>query len=46
VRWALISHGKFTVHSLYTHCSFPSVRDLKIEVLWHTKMPLKIKNFV
>jgi hypothetical protein len=46
VKWALNSHGQFTVHSLYTHWTFPDVRDLKMEELWHSKMPLKIKNFV
>jgi hypothetical protein len=33
VKWALTSHGQFTVHSLYTHWSFPGVRDLKLEEL-------------
>jgi hypothetical protein len=46
VRWALTSHGQFIVHSLYVHWSFPEVRDLKMEELWHSKLPLKIKNFV
>jgi hypothetical protein len=46
VRWVLTPHGQFTVQSLYTHWSFPGVRDIKIEELWHSKMPLKIKNFV
>jgi hypothetical protein len=26
--------------------TFHGVRDLMIEELWHSKMPLKIKNFV
>jgi hypothetical protein len=43
---AVTSHGQFTMHSLYTHWTFPSVRDLKMEELWHSKMSLKIKNFV
>jgi hypothetical protein len=46
VRWALTSHDQFTMHSLYVHWSFSGVRDLKIEELWHSKLPLKIKNFV
>jgi hypothetical protein len=46
VKWALTPHGQFTVQSLYTHWSFPGVRDLKMEELWHSKMPLKVKNFI
>jgi hypothetical protein len=46
VKWALTSHGQFTVHSLYTHLTFSGIKDLKMEELWHSKMPLKIKNFV
>jgi hypothetical protein len=46
VKWALTPHGLFTVHSLYIHWTFLGVRDIKIEELWHSKMPLKINNFV
>jgi hypothetical protein len=46
VKWALTPHGQFTVHSLYTHWSFLGVRYLKMEELWHSKMPLEVKNFV
>jgi hypothetical protein len=46
VRWALTSHGQFIVHYLYVHWLFPVVRDMKMEELWHSKLPLKIKNFV
>jgi hypothetical protein len=46
VRWALTPHGQFTTSSLYRHWTFPWVRDLMMEVLCHSKLPLKIKNFV
>jgi hypothetical protein len=46
IRWALTPHGQFTMHSLYVHWSFPEVRDLKMEELWHSKLPLKTKNFL
>jgi hypothetical protein len=46
VRWALTSHGQFIVHYLYVHWLFHVVRDMKMEELWHSKLPLKIKNFV
>jgi S-adenosylmethionine:diacylglycerol 3-amino-3-carboxypropyl transferase len=46
VRWALTKHGQFTSASLYRHCSFSGVLDVRMEDLWHSKLPLKIKNFV
>jgi hypothetical protein len=46
VRWALTSHGQFTMYSLHMHWLFPGVRYLKIEELWHSMLPLKVKNFV
>jgi hypothetical protein len=46
MRWALTPHDRFTTSSLYRHWSFPGVRDLMMDELWHSKLPLKIKNFV
>jgi hypothetical protein len=46
MRWALTKHGQFTTASLYRQCSFSRVLDVRMEDLWHSKLPLKIKNFV
>jgi hypothetical protein len=46
VRWMLTTHGGFTTASLYRHWSFPEVRDVIIEEMWRSKLPLKIKNFM
>jgi hypothetical protein len=46
VRWTLTPHDQFTTSSLYRHWTFPGVRDLMMEELWHSKLPLKIKIFV
>jgi hypothetical protein len=46
IRWALTPHEQFTTASLYRHCSFSRVVDVRIEDLWQSKLPLKIRNFV
>jgi hypothetical protein len=38
--------GQFTTASLYRFCTFPWVMDQKMEEMWHSKLPLKVKNFV
>jgi hypothetical protein len=45
MRWMLTSYGQFTSAFLYRHWSFVGVRDMKVEELWHSKLPLKIKTF-
>jgi hypothetical protein len=39
-------HDQFTTSSMYRHWFFPGVIDLMMEELWHSKLPLKNKNFV
>jgi hypothetical protein len=46
VIWMLTPHGQFTTASLYRFCTFPRVRDLKMEEMWQSKLPMKVKNFV
>jgi hypothetical protein len=46
VRWMLTPHGQFTTSSLYRFCTFPGVRNLKIEEMWRSKLHLKVKNFI
>jgi hypothetical protein len=46
IRWALSANGQFSTSSLYMHCSFPGVVDIRMEELWKSKLPLKIKNFL
>jgi S-adenosylmethionine:diacylglycerol 3-amino-3-carboxypropyl transferase len=46
VRWALTKNGQFSVASLYKHCVFSGVIDMRIEELWHSKIPLKVNFFV
>jgi hypothetical protein len=46
VRWALTNHGQFTIASLYRHCSFSGVLDVRMEDLWHSKLPLKQKLYL
>jgi hypothetical protein len=45
VRWCLTKNGQFTTASLYQHCSFWRVVDIRMEEMWNTKLPLKVKNF-
>jgi hypothetical protein len=42
VRWALTKNGQFSVASLYKHCVFSGVIDMRMEQLWHSKIPLKV----
>jgi hypothetical protein len=46
VRWALTNHGHFTIASLYKQCSFSGVLDVRMEDLWHSKLPLKQKLYL
>jgi hypothetical protein len=46
VRWMLTPHGQFITASLYRFCTFPGVRDFKMEEMWRSKLPLMVKNFV
>jgi hypothetical protein len=46
VKWMLTPNGEFTTSLLYRLCSFPGTRNLKIEETWHSRLPLKVKNFV
>jgi hypothetical protein len=45
MRWCLTKNGQFTTASLYQHCSFWRVVDIRMEEMWNTKLPLKVKNF-
>jgi hypothetical protein len=45
VRWMLTLHGQFTTSSFYRFCTITRVRNIKIEEMWHSKLPLKVKNF-
>jgi hypothetical protein len=46
VRWMLIPHEQFTTSMLYEFYSFPGARNLKMEEMWHSNLPLKVKNFI
>jgi hypothetical protein len=46
VKWALTKNGLFSMTSLYKHCVFSGVVDVRMEELWNSKIPLKVKNFV
>jgi hypothetical protein len=46
IRWVLNPYGQFTTSSRYMHWSFPEVKDVVMEELWQSKLPLKIKNFM
>jgi hypothetical protein len=39
----LSPNGVFSTSSLYRHCSFPGVVDVRMEELWNSKLPLKIR---
>jgi hypothetical protein len=45
IRWALSINSQFST-SLYRHCSFSGVVDVRMEELWKSKLPLKIRNFL
>jgi hypothetical protein len=45
IRWAMSLNGQFSTSSLYRHCS-SGVVDVRMEELWRSKLPLKIKNFL
>jgi hypothetical protein len=46
MRWALSANGQFSTSSLYRHHSFSRVTDMRMEGLWKSKLPMKIKNFL
>jgi hypothetical protein len=46
IKWCLTSNGQFSIASLYLHCAFSGVVDTRMEEMWTTKIPLKVKNFV
>jgi hypothetical protein len=46
IKWALTKNGLFSVASLYKHCAFSGVVDVRMEELWNSKIPLKMKKFV
>jgi hypothetical protein len=46
VRWALSNNGQFSTTSLYRHCSFSGVIDVRMEELWKSELPLKVRNFL
>jgi hypothetical protein len=46
IRWVLSPSGQFSTSSLYIHCSFSGVVDVRMEELWSSKLPLKIRNFL
>jgi hypothetical protein len=46
IKWALSPNGQFSTSSLYRHYSFSGVVDVRMEELWDSKLPLKIKNFL
>jgi hypothetical protein len=46
MRWALSANGQFSTSSLYRHHSFSGVTDMRMEGLWKSKLPMKIKNFL
>jgi hypothetical protein len=46
IKWALTKNGMFSVASLYKHCTFSGVVDVRMEELWSSKIPLKVKFFV
>jgi hypothetical protein len=46
VRWMLTPNVQFTTSSLYRFCSFPGTRNMKMEEMWHSSLPLKVKNFI
>jgi hypothetical protein len=46
VQWDLTKNDQFSVASLYKHCAFLGVIDVRMKELWHTKMSLKVKIVV
>jgi hypothetical protein len=44
IRWVLSPSGQFSTTSLYRHCSFSGVVDVRMKELWSSKIPLKIKK--
>jgi hypothetical protein len=43
VQWCLTKNGRFSTASLYQHCSFSVVLDVRMEEMWQAKLPLKLK---
>jgi hypothetical protein len=43
---ALTKNGQFPVTSLYKHCAFSGVIDVRMEELWNARIPLKVRNFI
>lgn len=46
MRWKLTKSGQFSTKSLYREMTFEGIRDIKMQELWKTPMPLNIKIFV
>jgi S-adenosylmethionine:diacylglycerol 3-amino-3-carboxypropyl transferase len=46
IRWVISPSGQFSTSSLYKHCSFSGVVDVRMEELWSSKFPLKIRHFL
>jgi hypothetical protein len=46
IKWCLTSNGKFSIASLYGHCSFSRVINTRMVEMWKARIPLKVKNFV
>jgi hypothetical protein len=46
LRLVLTKNEQFSMASLYKHCAFSGVIDMRMEELWHSKIPLKVTNFV
>jgi hypothetical protein len=44
--WALTKNGQFSVASLYKHCAFPGVVDVRMTEMWGAKIPLKVRHFL
>jgi S-adenosylmethionine:diacylglycerol 3-amino-3-carboxypropyl transferase len=46
IRWVLSPSSQFSTSSLYRQCSFSGVVDVRMEELWCSKLPSKIRNFL
>ena len=44
--WVLENSGQYTSRSMYRFLSYGGVVNKRMEKLWHTKLPLKLKIFM
>jgi hypothetical protein len=44
-RWVLSANDQFSTSSLYRHFSFSGVVDVRMEELWKSELPLKVRTF-